>query len=40
MKFNINRIFNKTAYFLDSMVTRKSLKLVDDISNQFNSAYL
>ena len=35
MKFNIDRSFDKTGSFLDSLITRKSLKLKDDISNQY-----
>ena len=39
IKFNINRSVDKTVNFLDSLITRKSLKLVDDISNQFHQQY-
>ena len=39
MRFNIDRSLDKTGYFLDSLITRKSLKRVDDISNQFNHQY-
>ena len=35
MKFNMHRSFVETRYFLNSLISRKSLKLVDDISNQF-----
>ena len=35
MKFNMHWSVDKTGYFLDSLITCKSLKLVDDISNQF-----
>ena len=38
MKFNIHRSIDKTGYFLDSLITHKSLKL-GDISNQFNHQY-
>ena len=30
---------NKTEYFLDSLITLESLKLVDNISNQLNHQY-
>ena len=33
MKFNMHRSVDKTIYFLDSLITRESLKLVDDIAN-------
>ena len=33
MKFNIHQSVNITGYFLHSLITRKSLKLVDYISN-------
>ena len=35
MKLNIHRSVDKTGYFLDSLITRKSFKLENDISNQF-----
>ena len=35
MKFNKHRSIDKTRYFLDSLITRLSLKLLDDISNQY-----
>ena len=31
MKFNIHQSVDKTGYFLDFLMTPKSLKLVDDI---------
>ena len=34
MKFNIYRSVDKTGYFPDFLITYKSLKLVDDITNQ------
>ena len=34
MKFNMHRSFDKTGYFLDSLITCKTLKVVDDILNQ------
>ena len=39
MEFNINQSVDKTGHFLDSLIIRKSLKLVDDISNLFNYQY-
>ena len=35
MNFNMHHSVDKTGYFLDSLITRKSLKLGDDVSNQF-----
>ena len=34
MNFNMNQSIDKTECFQDSLITRKSLKLVDNISNQ------
>ena len=39
MKFNMHWSVDKTGYFLDSLIICKSLKLVNDISNQFNHQY-
>ena len=35
MNFNMHQSVDKTEYFLDSWITCQSLKLVDNISNQF-----
>ena len=40
MEFNIHLNDDKTGYFLDSLVSHKSLKLADDTSNQFNHQYI
>ena len=39
MNFNMHQSVDKIEYFLDSLITRKSLKLVNYISNQFNHQY-
>ena len=39
MKFDIHQSVDKTEYFLDFLITRKTLKLLDDISNQFDHHY-
>ena len=39
MDFNMHRSFDITEHFLDPLINRKSLKLVHDISNQFNHQY-
>ena len=36
MKFDIRKSIDKTGYFLAFLVTRQSLKLVNNIFNQFN----
>ena len=36
MNFNVHKNVDKTEYFLDFLITRKSSKLLDNISNQFN----
>ena len=32
----MHKSVEKTEYFLDSLIIRKSLKLLDNVSNQFN----
>ena len=39
MKFNVLQSVDKTGYFLDSLVTCRSLELVDNILNNFNHQY-
>ena len=39
MNFNMHQSGNKAEYFLDSFITCKSLKLVNNIFNQFNHQY-
>ena len=39
INFNMNQSVDKTEYFLDSLITRKLLKLVNKISNQFTYWY-
>ena len=39
MNFNLHRTVNKTQYFLEFLVAPKSSKLVDDISNQFQTMF-
>ena len=39
MNFNMHKSADKTKDFLVPLITLKSLKLVDDISNQFNHKY-
>ena len=34
MKFNMHQSIDETEYFLDSFIIHKSLKLVDNVSNQ------
>ena len=36
MDFNMHESVDKRKYFLDSLITSKLLKLVDNISNKFN----
>ena len=38
MKFNIHRSFHKTEYFLDSLITRKSLTLLNFLVNYVRNA--
>ena len=35
MKFNMRQSVDKTEYILDFFITRKSLKLIDNIFNKF-----
>ena len=39
MNLNMHQSVDKTEYFIGSLITRKSLKLTDIISNQFNHQY-
>ena len=39
MNFNMHQSVDKTVYFLDSLIICRSLKLVDNISNEFNHQY-
>ena len=39
MKYSTHRSVDKTGYFLDSLITCKSLKLIDDILNELNYQY-
>ena len=39
MNFNMHKSVDKTECFLDSLINCKSLKLVDDILNQFIHEY-
>ena len=39
MNFNMYQSVYKTEYFLDPLITRESLKLVDKILNQFKQQY-
>ena len=39
MNFNMHQSVDEREYFLDSLITRKLLKLVDNISNQSNRRY-
>ena len=39
MNFNIHQSVDKTVYFLDSSITHKSLKVIDNISSQFIHQY-
>ena len=40
MNFIKHQSIDKAEYFLDSLVTRKSFKLIDNILNQLNHQYL
>ena len=39
MNFSTDKSVDITEYFLDSLITSKSLKLVDNFLNQFNYQY-
>ena len=39
MNINMHQSADKAEYFLDFLITRKSLKLVNNISNQCNHQY-
>ena len=39
MEFNMHKSVAITGYFLESLITCKSLTLIDDIQNQFNHQY-
>ena len=39
LNFNMDQSVDKTEYFLNSLITCKSLKLADNIFNQFNHQY-
>ena len=39
MNFNMHQSVKETEYYLDSFITRESLKLADNISNQFDHQY-